>query len=141
MAETAIIPPPNVIPLLFFGALAACVVILHLLLIIIGSRKLSIQPSIAPVLQPAPRNLTSPRSTTVPTKTEPTPPTPSKSVEDFPKRLEKIDELLNTLETMVKAKQENTKHPEAETIIQTESQQETDISEIVRLAKSLKREI
>lgn len=142
IAKTAIIPPPDGAIITYFITFTACVVALHILLMVIGSRKLNAgyHTAITTARRPA---LPTPRMETAtrlpPSNSEPTRNNVPAS-DEYAKRLEKLDEVLKTLETQLKT---NSQKP-----VETAEPNDLELGEnipkleeIVQIARSLKEEI
>lgn len=148
VAKTALIPPSDGTANILFITILIAVVALHILTIILGSRRISPQLSTAPVL-PTPMHQPLPRPRPTSPETQPT-------QEDYLKRLEKLDETLKMLEE--KIKNQPAKNPEpaktiapsAENTQEQESVQHAEerenpspesLEDIIRLARELKNEL
>ncbi|MDW8063394.1 MAG: hypothetical protein RMI43_04415 [Candidatus Caldarchaeum sp.] len=142
MAKTALIPPPNETTTLFFILLLACVTALHILLLVLGSRKLHVPEPVPALHQPITERTVRLLKPPPPTK-EATTANVDKPPEDFAKRLEKLDQILTLLEKQVQISQERPDASEQpQPAVNTETPEPTpDAEEIIRMAKSLKEEI
>ncbi|MEM0349217.1 MAG: hypothetical protein QXE96_04110 [Candidatus Caldarchaeum sp.] len=148
VAKTALIPPSDgTINILFITVLTA-VVTLHILTLILGSRKLSPTVPTAPVL-PTPVHQPLPR---------PRPTTPDPPTQDYQKRLEKLDETLKMLEEKIKSqpakntepaktpassveKTQEVEHPTTADADEGETLAPESLDDIIRLARELRDEL
>ncbi|MCS7110254.1 MAG: hypothetical protein NZ956_02135 [Candidatus Caldarchaeum sp.] len=142
MAKTALIPPPNETTTLFFILLLACVTALHILLLVLGSRKLYV-PEPVPALHQPPAERPVRRLKPPPTLKEANTANIDQPPEDYAKRLEKLDKILTLLETQVQKSQERPPASEQpQPAANTETSEPTpNAEEIIKMAKSLKEEI
>ncbi|BAJ51295.1 hypothetical protein CSUB_C1444 [Candidatus Caldarchaeum subterraneum] len=148
VAKTAIIPPSDGTANILFITILIAVMTLHILTIILGSRKLAPQLSTAPLL-PTPIHQPLPRPKPASHETQP-------PQEDYLKRLEKLDETLKMLEEKIKNQpaknpepaktttpnDENTREQEpVQPVEEDEIQSPESLEDIIRLARELKEEL
>ncbi|MCS7137845.1 MAG: hypothetical protein NZ941_05690 [Candidatus Caldarchaeum sp.] len=144
--KSAIIPPPNSMAFLLFLTITFCVIALYIMLIVFGSRKLHVpETSNATHREFAERplkRLNPPRQTTLTQRKTAQPEKSSQQQpDDYSKRLEKLDQILNQLEAQIKNRPETTPAQTTEEPISDNSEPSPELSEILRIAKSLKEEI
>ncbi|MDW8084384.1 MAG: hypothetical protein RMI49_04205 [Candidatus Caldarchaeum sp.] len=144
--KSAIIPPPNGMTSLLFLTLTLCVIVLYIMLIVFGSKKIHV-----PVITHASHHafgerplerLNPPRQTTqTQRKTYQPEKSSQQQPDDYSKRLEKLDQILNQLEAQIKNRPETSPTQTIEELITDNSEPSPELSEILRIAKSLKEEI